>query len=285
MSYYDNISSDFMNISYQETHQNLELKPHFHNCYEIIFLLEGRIEFKINNKIYTADSSSIIFVSNLESHELKVLNYPYKRFFILIRPDYFQSALGKSELLSIFRYRPEGFNHVVNLSYSDHLQIKELILGIHDEITNKSPFWEMNASSYLSLLFTTLFRKYRNSFPITSLNRSMETILKIQRYIDEHLTEDIKLSDVSRLFYTDMYYLSHLFKKVTGFNFKEYLILQRLSKAKELLLHSPEDITFIGSSSGFNNVNHFIRIFKKFEGITPHQYRKKFRVLTPIDNG
>jgi YesN/AraC family two-component response regulator len=73
-----------------------------------------------------------------------------------------------------------------------------------------------------------------------------------------------------------MYYLSHLFLKVTGYGFKQYLINHRISKAKDILLHSSSSISEVCVSSGFNNVNHFIRLFKQKEGRTPLQYRIKY---------
>lgn len=266
-----------ISISYKETHDALELNTHFHNFYEVIFVIDGTVEFKVNGKTHTIESGSMVFISNLESHELKVLDYPYKRYFLLIRPDYFQSVVNKPELYSIFMHRPKHFNHVLKLSNEDKAIFHELIKNIHDELAYGKPFQDIVLSSYLCLLFTKLYRSYNSAFPVTSLDKSTETLLQIQKYIDEHLTEDISLAEVSKKFYTDMYYLSHTFKKVTGFNFKEYLILQRLSKSKELLLNTSDDITSVCSLCGFNNVNHFIRIFKKFEAITPYQYRKKYR--------
>jgi YesN/AraC family two-component response regulator len=120
-----------------------------------------------------------------------------------------------------------------------------------------------------------LYRNYREHFPAASASSSMDTILSIQKYIEDNYNENITLNKLSRLFYTDMYYLSHQFRKLTGFTFKEYLILQRISRAKDLLLYTSDDITQVGLNSGFNCVNHFIRMFKKTQGITPLQYRKK----------
>jgi len=102
----------------------------------------------------------------------------------------------------------------------------------------------------------------------------METILRIQKYLEDNYSEEITLEEVSRRFYINAFYLSHSFKKLTGFGFKEYLILQRISRAKDFLFHTPDDITRVSLNVGFNNVNHFIRIFKKYEGLTPLQYRK-----------
>jgi YesN/AraC family two-component response regulator len=121
----------------------------------------------------------------------------------------------------------------------------------------------------------SLYRKYSGSFPAHITNNISGLILQIQRYIEENSSHNINLKDISKMYYTDMYYLSHNFKKITGYTFKEYLILQRISRAKDFLYHTKDDISMVGVKSGFNNVNHFIRIFKKITGITPLQYRKK----------
>jgi AraC-like DNA-binding protein len=263
-----------LEIQYRENYTGMEMKNHFHNSYEVIFVIEGKAEFKINEKKYTVGRNDILFVSNLENHELKVLELPYKRYFILIKPDSFHSLITNPILASIFKYRPESFEHVIPLNAEKKLQVSDIIQRMLDEYARKVDFWEATLESYLQLLLVSLYRSYKQYFPLKTLNQSTNTILEIQKYIDEHFMEAISLEEISKLFYTDMYYLSHLFKKVTGFNFKDYIILQRISKAKDLLFYTSDDVTTVGLNSGFNNVNHFIRIFKKYAGTTPYQYRK-----------
>ncbi|MDO8685550.1 MAG: AraC family transcriptional regulator [Clostridiales bacterium] len=264
---------------YQESLHGLELESHFHNFHEIIYVTEGSIQFSINGKTYEVNADNIIFVSNFESHELKVVQYPYKRYFILIKPDYLQSVITEPAMLSIFKNRPPHFSHKISLSPEHKHTILDKISDIYNEITDKKVFWETALKSDLHNLFISLYRDYRDSFPLTTVNKSMNTIFEIQKYIEGHCTEQITLSQISNLFYIDMYYLSHLFKNVTGFTFKQYLLIQRIALAKDRLFHSNEDITQVCINSGFNNVNHFIRIFKKFEGIPPYQYRKKYRKM------
>jgi AraC-like DNA-binding protein len=78
-----------------------------------------------------------------------------------------------------------------------------------------------------------------------------------------------------------MYYLCHLFKAVTGFSIKNYLIQYRISRSKDLLVLTSDDMTMVGSACGFQNVNHFIRTFRRLVGITPYQYRKKALMRRP----
>lgn len=265
---------NILDVSYQETMKDFEMKSHYHNLFEIIYILEGKIRFKINNQFYTAGSNCILFISNFESHELTVIEYPYKRYFVLIKPDYLQSAISEPILTSIFKHRPAHFNPILTLKPDDTCRVNKIFRDIYDESSGRNTFWVTNMTSYLNLLLVFLYRNYKSSFPLTGINPAVKTVLDIQKYIEEHVTDEITLSEVAKLFYTDMYYISHQFKKVTGFNFKEYLILQRISKAKELLFHTPSNITQIGLDCGFNNVNHFIRIFRKYENTTPFQYRK-----------
>ncbi len=272
-----NSSINPIDIEYHDTHEKeWEIKNHFHNSYEIIYVLDGSVEVIINDKTYIANSNNIVFISNLESHQLKVLNNPYLRYVILLKPDYFQSIINHPILASILKHRPENFRHIIVLN-SGSIEIKNIFQKMHQEITHKSDFWESNLYSLLNLLLVELYRSYKEYFPLTTLNNSMKMILDIQKYMENNYLEEITLKEISKLFHSDMYYLSHLFKNVTGFTFKEYLIRLRISKAKDLLINTSDNITKVGLDSGFNNVNHFIRIFKKYENTTPYQFRKKLR--------
>lgn len=276
MNWYRSQNSSLIDIVYDSTNSSVEMKLHHHNSHEMIYVEEGTVNFVINNREYTVKENSLIFISNFESHEFKVLSYPYKRYFILIRPEYFHSVIDEPILASIFKQRPEHFRHVIKIKEYDGFVYKK-IKNMYMEAKMEKEFKKSLLGSQLNILFVMLYRNYKNSFPVTVLDNAMKTIVEIQRYVDENLLNKITLKDIAMKFYMDMYYLSHLFKKVTGFNFKEYLILQRISKARELLAGSNDNVTLVALNSGFNNVNHFIRIFKKYEGITPYQYRKTFR--------
>jgi len=265
-----------LEIYYRETVEDFELKSHFHNSHEIICIVEGKVNIKINERTYEINKNSLVFISNLESHEIKVLEYPYKRYFILIKPDYLQCLINDPVLASILKHRPDCFNHVISLDSGSSPEIMKIIQSMNEEVLNRKDFWEETLGSQLHILLVMLYRNYRNLFPL-SMQDNASRILEVQKYIEEHYLEQISLKETARKFYMDMYYLSHTFKKVTGYTFRDYLTLQRISKARDLLFYTSEDITRIGLNSGFHNVNHFIRIFKKFEGITPYQYRKKYR--------
>lgn len=265
----------FIKVVYNENKRGLKLKPHFHNSYEMIYILEGKVKCRVNNKHYVIGKDCIIFINNMESHNIDVLEYPYKRFFILISPDFFRSVIQNPLLSSVFSNRSESFKHVLQLDEQRKTHIIKCICSLYSEVEKKEKFWEDAVRSNLNLMFILLYRNYPEYFPLSTISESMYTIIRVQKYIEDHYTENISLDSLSKLFFMNKYYISHQFKKATGFTFKEYLIMQRISKAKDLLLYTNRSITRVCMDSGFNNVNHFIRIFKKFERITPYQYRKK----------
>ncbi len=265
-----------IDIEYNETGYSMEMEAHYHNSHEIIYVSGGAALFCINGKEYVVSENSVIFISNFESHNFKIVKYPYRRYFILINPEYFYQAIDEPVLASLFKQRPQDFSHVLKLHDADK-KICSMVKDMYKEVENGADFMQSALGSKLKLLFIELYRNHRECFPLANHDSTNNVIFEIQKYIDNNLLEEITLRELSSKFYTDMYYLSHLFKKVTGFTFKKYLIIQRLSLAKDLLIETDYDITYVAHNSGFNNVNHFIRIFKKYEGITPYQYRKKLR--------
>lgn len=104
-----------------------------------------------------------------------------------------------------------------------------------------------------------------------------ETINVIQRYIHEHLHEDISLDQVAELVSFSPSYISKLFAEVLHTPFIEYLSRVRLELAAELLRDGQESVTRIAERTGYSNVQYFCTKFKARYEMTPNQYRKLTR--------
>jgi YesN/AraC family two-component response regulator len=68
-------------------------------------------------------------------------------------------------------------------------------------------------------------------------------------------------------------YLSRIFKEQLGTSFIDYVHMVRLKNAKQLLSGSNDNVALISDAVGYGNVRNFIRVFKKYEGVTPTEYR------------
>ncbi|MBO1514132.1 helix-turn-helix domain-containing protein [Metabacillus bambusae] len=98
---------------------------------------------------------------------------------------------------------------------------------------------------------------------------------QILEYIQTNYNKEISLNGIADKLSLDPSYISRLFKQKVGMNFMEYLISLRLNSAKEMLKNNTLSVKEIGQSVGYYNTHSFIRIFKKYEGITPGKYREK----------
>jgi two-component system, response regulator YesN len=108
--------------------------------------------------------------------------------------------------------------------------------------------------------------------------RTPELQQRVVRYMnDNYWNSSVNVSAIAETFSVGIPSLSRLFKKSMGIGPLEYLQLLRVQKAKKLLEDGDETLTAIIGKVGFDSDQSFIRVFKKFEGITPGLYRKQVR--------
>ena len=101
---------------------------------------------------------------------------------------------------------------------------------------------------------------------------------QVKAYIQQHYMDiNLSNSEIADYFHINSTYLSTFFKENTGMNLLAYIHKVRLDKAKMLLESTNLTLEEIGEKVGCNNKVSFIRLFKKYEGITPTEYRKKSR--------
>jgi len=92
-------------------------------------------------------------------------------------------------------------------------------------------------------------------------------------YIHEHLTEKIAVDALSRKAYLSRNVFFKWFKEQFGITPLDYINNERIKLAKQLLVHENNNIRSVSMQCGFSDVNYFVRLFKKNEGITPKAYK------------
>lgn len=92
-------------------------------------------------------------------------------------------------------------------------------------------------------------------------------------YIIEHITEDISLESISEKFYLSQYYFSRIFKLKTGENLIDYIVYQKIEKAKQLLKDPHYKVYEISQMVGYQSNRYFGKVFKNHTGYTPSEYR------------
>ena len=95
-------------------------------------------------------------------------------------------------------------------------------------------------------------------------------------YLQEDCGQDMTVARLSQLCHCSVSYISHLFKRKTGLSISEYKNERRIEQAKSLLETTSLPIGEIAQAAGFTDPNYFSSLFRKKEGQSPLQYRKKF---------
>lgn len=102
-------------------------------------------------------------------------------------------------------------------------------------------------------------------------------VVLCQRYIQDHLYDDVSPRLLAENLHFSIDHLSRLFKQMTGSSIAEYIQKKKLEEAKRLLVHSTLSIADIGANLNFCSQSYFTSVFRKYEGMTPMQYRNANR--------
>lgn len=99
-------------------------------------------------------------------------------------------------------------------------------------------------------------------------------VLDVQKYIDNHFTESITLSDIADIYHVSKEHLSRLFKNSVGVSVQQYITKKKIEYGKRLLKkYKTLSVSTISVMLGYIDLQYFYRVFKKETGITPIQFR------------
>lgn len=245
------------NLVYKETAKQMPF--HMHNETEIVLCETGALDVAAGSSIYKISGNNLIFLPSNCVHRITAdVNTPQSRFILTISPTWLSGVLGRDNKLIINSLEPR----VLQLSRDEFSSLKDAFSICIESVGLKK----------LSLLFEildeceTMLGKERllSELPVSG----------IIRYINDNISDELRVSSIAKRFYYNPDYLCRVFKKHMNISITEYINLQRISAAREML-DSGADIKTVQAETGFNSYSHFSRTFKKYMDITPKQYKSK----------
>ncbi len=100
-----------------------------------------------------------------------------------------------------------------------------------------------------------------------------DVIGQVVSYVREHISQDIKRSDLANVVHLNIDYLSRIFKREKGITLNDYIILEKLNVAENLLKTTRLPISLIATKVGYSNFSYFSKLYKKVKGKTPAEER------------
>lgn len=253
---------------------NMEFQ-HFHQYYEMCIFLDEQAGHLINGAWHDMRCGDIVAIRPSLLHKTSYPEgAPNKRLIIQFALPNMPAPLDgyMKKVLSIFKkelpiYRFEGkYKNIIleklnDIYYLSKTPNEMTDLAIHNKFIE-----------FLSLIY--LYRSQNVYQQNVDFDNITNKVYSITTYIHNHYTEDLSLNSIAEQFYVSNYYLSHQFKKVTGFTLTEYIQLTRIRNAQSLLISTNKPITDIAFLSGFSSFSQFNRVFNNFVDTSPSKFRK-----------
>ncbi|MGN0620757.1 MAG: helix-turn-helix domain-containing protein [Porcipelethomonas sp.] len=109
-------------------------------------------------------------------------------------------------------------------------------------------------------------------------------IVKAVDYINTHINEKISVQNIADYLDLSVPYLSRLFKSETGLNISEYISVKKVESASAMLKYSSQTTSEISYILNFSSQSYFTKVFRKYTGMTPGEYRRRFRFMPEISD-
>jgi len=252
-----------------------ERNNHYHGTYEIYYLISGERSYFIKEKLYSIQAGDLILINKFDVHKTSGQGDPEHERIVI---NFSDSFLGSGHpflpagLLSMF----DQDQPVLRLRPSEQDSVMHILDCMAAEILNRSPAFEHMLRLQLTELLIKANRLSASAIEPASpsLNPLHQKITDVVQYINSHYPLKITLKHLSDTFYISPFYLSRIFKEITGFTIVNYIQLTRIREAQRLLLSTDLRIVDIAETVGFESLTHFDRTFKKMTSMTASRYRK-----------
>jgi len=240
-------------------------EPHWHPAPELITVLAGRFSLAVGQQRLVLSQGEMLYINAQEVHSLCAEEAGSQLVTVQFSPGLFDELHAAPSL----KWRTQA-----GVATEADRQVQQRLATLLEQlIDNRAPFQRI-AATYL--LLDALAAAGEPTQREESSLREEAMIKEGIEFINQHFDQSLTLSDVAHHCGVSYSWFSRMFKKVSRHNFKEYLTLVRLNKARTLLRDTRTPITEISHNCGFQEHKYLIAAFNKYCGLTPTEYRKRF---------
>lgn len=240
-------------------------EPHWHPAPELITVLSGRFSMVVGQQSIDLACGEMLYINAEEVHSLNAEESGSQLLTVQFSPGLFDELHPAPSL--------QWRTHARQSTDSEGHVAQRLMNLLALLIDNRAPFQRIAA---IYMLLDALVAAGEPTLREENSLREEAMIKEGIDYINQHFDQPLTLGDVASHAGMSYSWFSRLFKKVSRHNFKEYLTLVRLNKARTLLRDTRTPITDISHSCGFQEHKYLIAAFNKYCGLTPTEYRKRY---------
>lgn len=267
----ETLQSDIMCV--HRTVDTGEVFFHCHDGYEILLLLDGTINFYIEQSGQRLEHGNVVCVKPYDFHRREVIssNSVYDRITLNIRIDKMKRlSTDKTDLSECFHRN----NTVFTLDKKEVSKLVRLSGKLMQSMLMSGYGDDVMADNYLREILLIINKSSQGEKSIEMTNIMPAQISELIAYIHWHISDKITVEMLAEEFHYSAAHISRLFKKITGLTILQYIIQKRIMLAKMYLEEGnpPSEVCYL---TGFNNYSHFSRTFFKNVGISPQKYQNR----------
>lgn len=263
---------------------NMHVK-HFHNQYEIFYLLEGERRFFFDNRSYLVKSGSLILVDENSIHMTQASSdeeFGHDRIILYVDREKMKEFDSLFPNLNLARFFRQSYG-VFPLNKKQQNDFINLYLRLQEEFDSKKRNYKAMIDMEIIQYFIRFMREnHTPALEHMDLNAptKYQNIYAVADYISENYKESYSLDDLADRFFISKYYLCRTFKEITGYGINEYMNIHRIREAKRLLEETDLSVSQIAHTLGYESITYFEKVFKTYMTLPPLKYRKTLNTVT-----
>jgi AraC-like DNA-binding protein len=249
---------------------------HYHDFHKILILQEGDVTYCVEGRTYELLPGDIVLVNAGEVHRpILKSGKMYDRIIIYVSPDFISGFdTDDGDLTRCFKQAASDQSHVLRFTQTASDRLGQAISTLDQSMSDDDYGADLNRKLIFLEFMLQLNRAAINSrVEYIQSSTSDDKIIAVLDYIDNHITDDVSIDDISGRFFLSRYYLMHSFKEQTGYTIGGYLNSKRLLKAQSLIRQGMP-VTEVCYAAGFKNYSTFSRAYKKSFGESPREFRQ-----------
>ena len=248
---------------------------HCHDFYEFYIHYQGGQYIGVDNQVYELKPNQLIIMLPFSVHGIYLEQqlYDYERGFLYITEDMLRHVgCDQVNLADLFRTTVENGHNQFQLSDEAAQKSKELLRLLKIEQYENSPLKNFRQYTHVMELLDIVCECIEQSTDTPKPVKLDSTMQKILTYVNENYSSPITVKEIARKFNISVSYLSHEFSRYTSRSVYEYILYRRVMLAKQMI-YTGQSFSSICAQCGFPDYSNFLRMFKKYTGLSPSQYR------------
>ena len=248
--------------------------PHFHSDFEFTYIIKGCARLSAENETVTLHEDGIALMNPYQFHAVERAGEDCVLLVVQATSDFCKSVYPELKY-----YQANSCDVRANTDDKGYRGIASALLDLGYNYLDKAEGHSLRCMSDVYRLFWHVLRfvphEILDETEFRAREKRQSRVRHIVRYMREHYTEKITLSDVAKREGLSLPYASHLFKVHMGVGFQEYLNMLRLDRAAFLLENTELDLLNISVSAGFSDPKYMNRHFLERYGMSARDYRAR----------